>query len=44
MKGLMETSPGVGGVKIAARAARKHYGIAVWRTFVNGVHDATRKY
>lgn len=44
MKGLMETSSAVAGVKINARAARKHYGTESSKQFREQLHDIARRY
>lgn len=39
MKGLASTSPALAKVGIRARSARKHYGLCVARTYIEGQHD-----
>ncbi|KAL6717539.1 hypothetical protein ACLMJK_005454 [Lecanora helva] len=44
MKGLASTSPNFAKVSIAARAARKHYGLDVNTSFNAGEHDYNRRF
>lgn len=43
MKGLMEVSPAVLGVKINARAARRFYGVEIHKKYSEWLHDPERR-
>ena len=43
MRGLATTSLDFASVRISGRCARKHYGIAVGKEFINGVHEQNRR-
>lgn len=44
MKGLASTSPSFATVEISARSARKHYGTASEKVFLEGTHDRNLRY
>lgn len=44
MRGLASTSPSYSTVSIGGRYARRHYGVKILRSFVEGVHDRNRRY